>query len=140
MVSARVHYATQALIELAIRRDDPSPVTIRDITDRHGVPGPFLTQILRTLRSVGWVRSIRGSQGGYRLAIPPSEITLLDIAQAVAGFENTIPCESDNSTSGEALQAVWGDASNAAKSILANQTLEQVAERVRDGNAAMYFI
>jgi Rrf2 family protein len=140
MVSARVHYATQALIELAIRRDDPSPVTIRDITDRHGVPGPFLTQILRTLRSVGWVRSIRGSQGGYRLAIPPSEITLLDIAQTVAGFENTIPCEADDSTSGETLQSVWADASQAAKAILAKQTLEQVAERVRDGNSAMYFI
>ena len=115
MISARVHYATQALIELAIRRDDTSPVTIRDITDRHGVPGPFLTQILRTLRSVGWVKSIRGSQGGYRLAIPPSEITLLDIAQAVGGCEDSLPCESDSSTSGETLQSVWSAASDASK-------------------------
>lgn len=140
MVSARVHYATQALIELAIRRDDPSPVTIRDITDRHGVPGPFLTQILRTLRSVGWVKSIRGAQGGYRLVIPSAEITLLDIAQTVGGCENAAPCESDCSTSGEALQSVWSSASQASRRVLASHTLEELAERVRSGEAAMYFI
>ena len=61
----------------------PAPVAIREIADRHGVPGPFLVQILRTLRTAGWVQSVRGSQGGYRLSVDPAKITLLDIAEAV---------------------------------------------------------
>ena len=83
MISARVHYACLAMLELAMRQDDPAPVAIREIADRHGVPAPFLVQILRTLRTAGWVQSIRGSQGGYRLSVDPSKITLLDIAEAV---------------------------------------------------------
>ncbi len=71
MISARVHYACLAMLELAMRQDDPAPVAIREIADRHGVPGPFLVQILRTLRAAGWVQSVRGSQGGYRLSVDP---------------------------------------------------------------------
>lgn len=139
-VSARVHYAAQALVELAIRRDDPSPVTIREITDRHGVPGPFLTQILRTLRTAGWVQSIRGSQGGYRLTIDPDTITLLDVAKLVGGCDGSGVCTGDESTSGAKLREIWRDAEAAYETILASQTLCELAENVRCGDEAMWFI
>lgn len=139
-VSARVHYASQALVELAIRRDDPAPVTIRDITDRHGVPGPFLTQILRTLRSAGWVQSIRGREGGYRLAVDPDSITLLDIAKLVGCSESTPGCCDSPIASGEALSDVWSDAGSAFEEILASHTLSSIADRVQEQQPAMYFI
>lgn len=139
-VSARVHYAAQALIELAIRRDDSSPVTTAEITERQGVPGPFLTQILRTLRTAGWVKSIRGANGGYRLAVDPETITLLDIAKLVGGCESGNVCCEHESNSGAKLRELWRDAESAYENVLASRTLDDLAQDVRCGDEAMWFI
>lgn len=140
MISARVHYACLAMIELAIRQDDPGPVTIREIADRHGVPGPFLVQILRTLRTAGWVQSVRGSQGGYRLSVDPSKVTLLDIAEAVGCQEAGCRTEGTASAADEMLQDLWDQAADASRRVLARARLSDLVERCRHGDDAMFYI
>ncbi len=141
VISARVHYATLAMLELAIRRDDPAPVAIREITDRHGVPGPFLVQIFRTLRTSGWVQSIRGSQGGYRLSIDPAKITLLDIAEAVGCQEaGSLRTEGKSTPADEMLQGLWEEASEASRQVLGRARLSDMVERCRHGDATMFYI
>jgi Rrf2 family protein len=140
MISARAHYASLALLELAIHNDSGVPVTIREITDRHGVPGPFLVQILRTLRSVGWVQSLRGSQGGYRLVVDPSQLTLLEIIEAV-GCQDTGPrAECQGTAADEMLQRVWDDATEASRRVLAETRLSDLVEQTRHGDASMFYI
>ena len=140
MISARVHYACLAMLELALRQDDPAPVAIREIADRHGVPGPFLVQILRTLRTAGWVQSVRGSQGGYRLSVDPAKLTLLDIAEAVgcqeAGYRN----EGQATAADEMLQGLWEQAAEASRRVLARAKLSDLVERCRHGDATMFYI
>lgn len=140
VISARVHYASLAMLELAIRRDDPAPVTIREITDRHGVPGPFLVQIFRTLRTTGWVQSIRGSQGGYRLAVDPSKLTLLDIAEAVGCQESSGRGGDKASPADELLCEYWEEAAEASRRILTQIRLSDLVERCQHGDAAMFYI
>ena len=72
VISARVHYACVAMLELAIQSDEGSPVAIREIADRHGIPGPFLVQILRSLRALGWVQAFEAvaEVTAYRLTQP----------------------------------------------------------------------
>lgn len=140
VISARVHYACLAMLELAIRRDDTSPVAIREITDRHGVPGPFLVQILRTLRTAGWVQSIRGSQGGYRLAVDPTKITLLDIAEAVGCQDTGYRGDGTTSPADELLQQHWERAAKASRVILEQVRLSDLVERCQHGDAAMFYI
>lgn len=140
VISARVHYACLAMLELAVRMDDDAPVAVREITDRHGVPGPFLVQILRTLRSVGWVQSIRGSQGGYRLAIDPSQITLLDIAEAVGCQESGCQTGTKSTQAGKLLQKSWEDAAEASRAVLTSVTLSDLVERSRHGDETMFYI
>ena len=140
VISARVHYACLALLELAIRADDASPVAIREITDRHGVPGPFLVQILRTLRTLGWVKSIRGSQGGYRLSIDPTQVTLLDIAEAVGCQEAGCKTEGKATPADEVLQEFWDDAAEASRQVLSRAKLSDLVERSRHGDATMFYI
>lgn len=139
-ISARVHYACLAMLELAIRADDGTPVAVREITDRHGIPGPFLTQILRALRAVGWVQSIRGSQGGYRLAISADQVTLLDIAEAVGCQENASQTETKGTPADKMLQVFWDDASEASRKVLSNAKLSDLVERCRHGDSAMFYI
>ena len=128
------------MLELAIRRDKSAPVTVREITDRHGIPGPFLVQILRTLRAAGWVQSIRGSQGGYRLSVDPSGLTLLDIAETVGGQDAGCQTEAKGTPADEMLQVFWDDASAASRRVLRQATLSDLVERCRDGDAMMFYI
>ncbi len=139
-ISARVHYACLAILELAIRRDDDAPVTIREITDRHGVPGPFLVQILRTLRAAGWVQSTRGSQGGYRLSIDPSEMTLLDLAEAVGCQDSGHRNDGNASEADGLLQEYWDEAAEASRKILSQARLSDLVERCQHGDATMFYI
>lgn len=140
MISARVHYACLAMIELAIRQDDPSPVAIREISDRHGVPGPFLVQIFRTLRTAGWVQSVRGSQGGYRLSVDPTKVTLLEIAEAVGCQEAGGRNEANPSAADKLLQGFWDQAASASRRVLARARLSDLVERCRHGDEAMFYI
>ena len=67
-ISARTEYACIAMLDLARHSEQPRPVRIRDIAERHGIPSRFLVQILLQLKAAGLVQSIRGAGGGYRLA------------------------------------------------------------------------
>ncbi len=140
VISARVHYACLAMLELALRSEEGSPVAIREITDRHGVPGPFLVQILRTLRTAGWVQSIRGSHGGYRLSVDPAKITLLDIAEAVGCQEAGCRTEGKATPADEMLQDFWDDAAEASRQVLSRARLSDLVERCRHGDATMFYI
>lgn len=139
-ISARVHYAALAMAELAARQDDIAPVSIREITDRHGVPGPFLVQILRTLRSAGYVESTRGSQGGYRLAVDPATLTLLDIATAMGVQENGCRTEASPTPAGDMLHEIWQEAADASRDVLASKRLIDMVDQVKHGDASMFYI
>ena len=140
LISARAHYATLAMIELAIRLDDAAPVPVRDITDKHNIPGPFLNQIFRALRSAGWVQSVRGSQGGYRLTVDPASITLLEITEAVGCQESGHRVDANASGSEQILQSIWDGALEASRASLRAVRLIDLAHQCQQGDAAMFYI
>lgn len=140
IISARAHYASLAMLELALRRDDSGPVTASEITDRQQIPRPFLGQILRVLRTAGWVESLRGSQGGYRLVVDPAQVTLLEIAEAVGCQELGRRGEVGATPGDELLHGVWDHAAEAARQVLAETHLSDLVEQVRHGDATMFYI
>ena len=77
-------YGVKALYELA-KNHGGSPITIKEISRRHGMPIPFLEQVLHQLKIKGLVESRRGINGGYILSRPPEEITIGDIIRALEG-------------------------------------------------------
>ncbi len=83
-ISAKVDYAVRAMCELAAHRADV-PLKAEQIASAQEIPLSFLENILVDLRRAGFVRSLRGQVGGYRMAKPASEITIADIIRAVEG-------------------------------------------------------
>lgn len=140
MISARVHYACLALLELASHPSGNTPVSLREISDRHGVPGPFLVQIFRSLRTAGWVQSVRGSQGGYRLLIRPSELSLLEIAEVVGYQESRNPGTGKSTAAELMLQEIWDETSQASRNVLSGIQLSDLAQRHRNGEESMFYI
>lgn len=83
-VSTRGDYASRALLSLALQGSE-TPVSVRDIAARTGLPQPYLEQILLALKGAGLVKSKRGVGGGYVLAREPADISLGEIVSAVDG-------------------------------------------------------
>lgn len=83
-LSKKSEYACLALIDLS-RNYDNGPVKILDISIRNNIPKKYLEQILLILKGSCYVKSIRGAEGGYKLAKHPSQITLAEIIRFIDG-------------------------------------------------------
>jgi Rrf2 family protein len=110
-----------------------------DIAARHGIPLQFLLQILRTLRSAGLVESVRGAGGGYRLGVPPQDVTLADIVDAMEGRPEERSAAA-TSHCGGVLQSAVDAASSAYRAVLEETSLGALVEESRAVGAGMYYI
>ncbi|MBX3424412.1 MAG: Rrf2 family transcriptional regulator [Pirellulales bacterium] len=83
-LSRAAMYAVMAAVQLS---DDPSapPVPCRQMAEAAKMPERFLLQVLRMMVNAGLLVSTRGVVGGYRLARPAHEISLLEIVEATQG-------------------------------------------------------
>lgn len=138
-----MHYATMALVELAKCCESNTLVSANEISERHGIPGPFLVQILRTLRDAGWVQSVRGSHGGYRLTARPEKLTLLDVAEVTGQLptsSGTAAPEKAEHVLEQKLHAVWAAADQASRNVLSEITLEDLVEHCQNSDQAMFYI
>ena len=83
-ISQKGLYALQALTVLA-RQYPEGVVKIRDIAEEEDLPEKFLEAILRDLRRMRVVTSLRGANGGYQLARAPEKIFLGDVLRRIDG-------------------------------------------------------
>lgn len=81
-LSTRGHYSVKALLDLSLQ-PNYGPVSGRSIAQRQGIPAPYLEKLLLEMRRAGLISSLRGAQGGYRLAKKPSQIFVGEILAAV---------------------------------------------------------
>lgn len=88
--STRDRYALRLMAELANHPD--ALVPLKEISETQQISLKYLEQIITPLTKAGLVASVRGAQGGYRLARPDTEITAGEILRAVEGELTAIPC------------------------------------------------
>ena len=123
-VSAKSDYALRALIEIAARGKG-ARVSAEELGQLQGIPRGFLQAILADLRRASIVISVRGQNGGWRLATDASEITVADIIRAVDGPLVSVyglrPESVEYHDSARCLQLVW---------IAARANLREVFEQV----------
>ncbi len=79
-------YAIRAVVSMAAHKGGPVPITSQLTAELRGIPKLFLLKVLNSLVQAGILYSKRGPNGGYQLARPPREITLLSIVEAVDGL------------------------------------------------------
>jgi Rrf2 family cysteine metabolism transcriptional repressor len=83
-VSLRATYGIMAAIDLAMHLGT-APVQAKSIARRQAIPARFLEQVLHTMKKAGLVSSLRGAQGGYILSRKPSEVSIVEILEALDG-------------------------------------------------------
>jgi Rrf2 family protein len=62
------------------------------LAEYHGVPAAYLAKHLQALAGAGVLQTVKGARGGYRLARPPAEITVLDVVEAIDGDQPAFQC------------------------------------------------
>ena len=96
------------------------------------IPVKFLEGILRQLRQAGLIASHRGSEGGYRLDRPPSQITIADVVRALDGPLAAVrghrPEDLDYHGTSEHLRDVWVAVRVSMRNVLEHITLDDVAQ------------
>ena len=83
-VSTKGRYALRIMLDLAFHNSGEL-VPLKDIAKRQNITLKYMEQIISPLSKAGFVISLRGSNGGYRLARKPSEYTAGDILRVVEG-------------------------------------------------------
>lgn len=134
--SARGEYGVKAIIDVALFSKD-SPVQVKEISRRQGIPERFLEQVMSSLKRSGLVESIRGAQGGYFLSRDPSSVSLADVIEAVEGPLHVMSCTSEKNTRCKekelcALKDVWSDVQEVITNALDSITLENLCDRTKN--------
>ena len=102
---------------------------IGELAKRGEIPAQFLEQLFATLRRAGLLKSQRGVKGGYSFAKPASQITVLEVVEQLDG------------PLGAGATGVFAEAAEAARAVLRERTIADVAEaEAQAGGATMYFI
>jgi Rrf2 family protein len=83
-ISKKVDYGLRAMVRLA-QNPPGSRMSFRDIAACERIPDEYLAKILRSLVVAELLQSSRGARGGYRLAMPPGKISVLEIIEALDG-------------------------------------------------------
>ena len=141
--STRTLYGLKAVLVLAGRYGEGS-LSVSQIAKRENISIPYLEQILNALKKKGFVKSVRGPQGGYVLSKKPADTDLKDLFYAldegklpVVKPKEPVSAESDEVTLANLL--FWKKFENALETGLSEMTLKDLIDesrRVKKGKPA----
>jgi Rrf2 family cysteine metabolism transcriptional repressor len=128
-IGSKGDYGLRALIDLAEHYSSGQIVQAKDIAERQAIPKDYLALIMIDLRRAGLVESVRGPGGGYRLAIPPEEMTMGQALRCLDGPVTLLDCTTDLGFSECSvslrcrMRNVWIEANRAVMAILDSTTI-----------------
>ncbi|MDL2214113.1 Rrf2 family transcriptional regulator [Clostridia bacterium OttesenSCG-928-O13] len=90
-VSTKGRYALRMMVDLAVY-DTGGYISLRDIAERQDVSMKYMEQIVSMLTKSGFLYSVRGPQGGYKLVKQPCEYSVGDILRVTEGNLAPVSC------------------------------------------------
>lgn len=97
-VSQRTEYGLRAMVALALLAGQEHPVSLPTIAESEQIPEQFLDQIVSKLRQAGFVKSVRGVNGGYMLSRPAEDISVGSLVRVLEGSLAPMGCISEEVT------------------------------------------
>jgi Rrf2 family protein len=131
--SKKVRYGLAALFELA-KNYNMGFIQIKDSASEQNIPQNYLEQLLSILKKAGLVKSMRGSQGGYKLSKPAEKIKIIDIIEVLDGPLII----SETSRSNDILNIYWNQIETQFTNLF-NDTLEKLVNEETKLNERLHF-
>ena len=132
-ISTKGRYALRLMLDLALNNNGEY-ITIKSIAARQEISEKYLEQIITLLSRAKYVKSTRGAQGGYMLALDPKECTVGMILRLTEGGLAPVACldgdENECSRSSDCVTLdVWKDLNYAINNVVDNVTLADLVEK-----------
>ncbi len=140
-ISTRGRYAVRVMLDLALR-DTDACIKVKDIAASQGISEKYLEQIIAALSRAGYVKSVRGAQGGYRLAGAPETFTVGMVLRATEGSLAPVSCLEEGAEACERCDtcetlAVWKELAKAINGVVDGVTIADLADRHRKRTEAL---
>jgi Rrf2 family protein len=134
-ISRRTDYGVRVILDLATLSPNERTST-HDIADRQSIPAPFLAKIISQLSLSGLVKTHRGAGGGVSLGRPASEISLLNVIEALDGPLRLNRCVIEPSACPRdghcPVHHIWAAAQQELAALLGDTTFSELAESEPD--------
>lgn len=131
-ISTKGRYALRLMLDLATYNTG-EPISLKDVARRQEISDKYLEQIISVLNKAGFVKSIRGAQGGYQLKKAPSEYTVGMILRLTEGDMAPVSCvgaekEECDRKAGCVTIRIWQQINDAVNNVIDNITLADMLE------------
>ncbi len=139
-ISTKGRYAVRLLLDIAMY-DEKEPVRLKDTARRQNVSMKYLEQIISVLVRVGYVKSVRGPQGGYRLVNEPKDYTIGMILRQVEGSLAPVSCLEDEINQCVRQEdcvtlRIWQELNEAISSVIDKYTIQDLIDWQGDSEKA----
>lgn len=134
-ISTKGRYAVRVMLDLALN-DTGECIKVKEIANRQGISEKYLEQIIAILNKAGYVKSVRGAQGGYRIAGDAKNYTVGMILRLTEGSLAPVACiekgqeECDRCDTCETLE-VWNEVYRAVNDVVDHITIGDLVEKRR---------
>ncbi len=93
-ISTKGRYALRVMLDLAQNKRDEF-IPVKEIAERQDITVKYLEQIISQLSKAGFLKSLRGNGGGYKLAKPPEQYKVGEILRTIEGSLAPVACLED---------------------------------------------
>ena len=129
-ISTKGRYALRLMLDLA-SNDSGTPIRLKDVAKRQGISEKYLEQIISILNKAGFVRSVRGPQGGYSLSRTPADYTVGMILRLTEGSLCPVDCATEENGSCDredtcVTRMLWKKLDDAISSVVDHVSLEEL--------------
>ena len=136
-ISTKGRYALRLMLDLALYGNQ-EPVRLKDVAKRQEISIKYLEQIISVLQKAGYVKSIRGAQGGYHLMKAPGDYTVGMILRLIEGDLAPVACLEDEVNQCPRQAAcvtlrLWKELDAAIRGVVDKYTLADLVEWSKEG-------
>jgi Rrf2 family protein len=131
-ISTKGRYALRLMMDLAIYYTG-EPIRLKEVAKRQEISEKYLEQIISGLHKAGYVKSIRGPQGGYILSYKPEEYTVGMILRITEGDLAPVSCVGTDNSGCEKKEScvtirIWQQINDAVNNVVDNITLADIVQ------------
>lgn len=132
-ISTKGRYAVRVMLDLALHNTGEC-IKVKDIAGRQDISEKYLEQIIAVLNKAGYVNSVRGAQGGYRIAKAPENYTVGMILRLTEGSMAPVSCLEEGCPACNRAEncdtlELWRDLYAAVNNVIDNVTIADLVEK-----------